>query len=203
MFDALVFDLDGTLWNAAEYSTMGWNNALRSLGINRAISIGELQKVMGKPGEECVRILLPAESEQYPNLLEVIKHYEKIAIQTNGGKLYDSLGTTLKSLSQKYKLFLVSNCGEWYLNEFFKFSGIKELLRDYDCYGISKENKPEMLTRLKQKHQFSKPAYIGDTEGDEIAARDAGYSFIFAGYGFGVAQNPDLRINSLRELLEI
>ncbi|NLW46039.1 MAG: HAD family hydrolase [Firmicutes bacterium] len=203
MFDALVFDLDGTLWNATEYSTLGWNNALQSLGIDREITIGELQKVMGKPGEECVRILLPAELERYPNLLEIIKHHEKIAIQTNGGKLYDSLETTIKSLSRKYNLFLVSNCGEWYLNEFFKFSGIKEFLRDYDCYGISKENKREMLTKLKQKHQFAKPAYIGDTESDQIAAGDAGYTFIFASYGFGVSPNPDLKINSLAELLDM
>lgn len=39
MFDALVFDLDGTLWDASEASTHGWNNGLRSLNINRTISV--------------------------------------------------------------------------------------------------------------------------------------------------------------------
>lgn len=203
MFDALVFDLDGTLWNASEYSALGWNNGLRSLGIDRVITVEELQKVLGKPGPECVQILLPAESKQYPNLLDVLKHHEKIAIQTNGGKLYDSLEMTIKSLSRKYDLFLVSNCGEWYLNEFFKVSGIKEYLRGYDCYGISKQNKSEMLTKLKQKYHLTRPAYVGDTETDETAARNAGYSFIFAGYGFGVSRNPDFKINSLSELMDV
>jgi phosphoglycolate phosphatase len=203
MFDALVFDLDGTLWNASENSVLGWNNGLRSLGIDRVVTVEELQKVLGKPGPECVQILLPAESKQYPNLLDVIKYYEKIAIQTNGGKLYDSLETTIKSLSRKYDLFLVSNCGEWYLNEFFKVSGIKEYLRGYDCYGISKQNKAEMLVKLKQKYHLTRPAYIGDTEMDERAARNAGYAFIFAGYGFGVSRNPDFKINFLSELIDI
>jgi phosphoglycolate phosphatase len=60
-----------------------------------------------------------------------------------------------------------------------------------------------MLVKLKQKYHLTRPAYIGDTEMDERAARNAGYAFIFAGYGFGVSRNPDFKINFLSELIDI
>jgi phosphoglycolate phosphatase len=203
MFDALVFDLDGTLWDASEASTHGWNNGLRSLNINRTISVAELQQVTGKPEIEAVRILFPNEFEEHQNLLDVLDHYEKMMIQSTGGKLYDGLETVIRSLSLRYDLFLVSNCEEWYLKEFFKFSGSKEYFKGFDCYGMSKQNKSEMLLNLKKENGFINPAYIGDTEGDETAARHAGYAFIFAGYGFGVAHEPNFKLNSLKELLTI
>jgi beta-phosphoglucomutase-like phosphatase (HAD superfamily) len=31
--EALIFDLDGTLWDAAAASTYGWNLALEELGL--------------------------------------------------------------------------------------------------------------------------------------------------------------------------
>lgn len=203
MFDALIFDLDGTLWDASETSTRGWNNGLRSLNINRTISVAELQQVTGKPGIEAVRILFPNEFEEHQNLLDVLDHYEKMIIQNSGGKLYDGLETVIRSLSLKYDLFLVSNCEEWYLKEFLKFSGLKEFFKGFDCYGISNQNKSEMLLNLKKEYGFINPAYIGDTEGDETAARNAGYAFIFSGYGFGVSDEPDFTLNSLKEILTI
>lgn len=32
-YDALIFDLDGTLWDAAAASTYGWNLALQEMGL--------------------------------------------------------------------------------------------------------------------------------------------------------------------------
>lgn len=203
MFDALVFDLDGTLWDALESSTSGWNEGLRSLGLDKRITVEELSKVTGKTDEECVQILLPDEFEGHRNLIEILGNYEKKVIQSQGGKLYASLEATITTLAQQYGLYLVSNCEEWYLEDFFKLSGLKEYFRDYNCHGISKENKSVMLTRLKDNYGFKKPAYIGDTETDEAAAKNAGYAFIHAGYGFGIAHQPDYRINSLKDLLDL
>lgn len=201
MYDALVFDLDGTLWDASESSTMGWNNGLSSLNSNRLISIEEMNKVTGKPFEECVKTLCPDEFKQHHNLLNIISQYEEISIKSMGGKLYNRLHEVIKSLSERYDLYLVSNCQEWYLNVFFDFSNLKMYFKDYDCHGKSKSNKSEMLKILKEKYDFKNPVYIGDTESDELAAKDAGYSFIFAKYGFGISNKSDIAIESLEELL--
>ncbi len=200
MFDALVFDLDGTLWDASRSSTLGWNNGLKSLNIKKSVTIGEMRKVTGKPAKECTDILFPSEVKQYKNLLDTLCSFERKAVERYGGKFYHSFKNTIAYLSRKCDLYLVSNCQKWYIDVFFNFSSLKKYFKGYNCYGISNRKKKEMLIDLKKRHDFKKPAYIGDTEEDEFAARGAGYAFIFANYGFGSPNNPDVIINSLKEL---
>ena len=49
-------------------------------------------------------------------------------------------------------------------------------------------------------HTLSHAAFVGDTLGDENAARENGCAFIHAAYGFGTAQNPDAVLASFAEL---
>jgi phosphoglycolate phosphatase len=200
MIDALGFDLDGTLWDTSAVCVVGWNNGLASLKINQAITVADLKTVIGKPLRECVQTLLPGELEQHPDLLDTIRRFEQIAFKTKNGELYAGLHETLAELARQYDLFLVSNCQEWYLEVFFSFSNAKQYFRDWDCYGKSGQTKKEMLLQLKEKYWWVKPVYVGDTEGDELAAHYAGYTFAFAAYGFGSSRSPELTINFLPEL---
>lgn len=199
-FDALVFDLDGTLWDVTEACAIGWNDALRSLRIDKIVTVDDIRRVVGRPLQVCIEILLPDEAENHQKLLEIVGKFEEVAIKSHGGKFYDFLPETVEALSRRYDLYLVSNCQTWYLDLFFELSKIKRFFKGYDCFGASHQNKPEMLQNLKAKHDFIKPAYIGDTEVDEESAEKAGYTFIYAGYGFGKAKRPDLVLNSLKEL---
>ena len=52
------------------------------------------------------------------------------------------------------------------------------------------------------RNGISNACYVGDTDGDEQAARFANIPFIWAAYGFGSAQVPDAVINSITELPE-
>ena len=199
-YDALVFDLDGTLWDVTEACAAGWNDSLRSLGITKTVTGDDIRRVVGKPTPVCVELLLPEEAEYHQKILEAMDPFEEAAIKKQGGKFYDSLPETLEALARRYDLYLVSNCQRWYLELFFELSGVKGFFKGSDCFGNSQLNKAEMLQNLRQAHGFSQPAYIGDTDLDEESARKAGYAFIHAAYGFGRAKNPDRVINSLKEL---
>lgn len=201
-FDALVFDLDGTLWDAAEGCAIGWNHGLHSLGIAKTLTADDIRGVTGNPLPVCVKLLLPDEAECHQRLLKVLAKFEEEAIKNQGGRCYDGLSETMEALSGRFALFLVSNCQTWYLDCFLGLSGIKRFLKGTDCFGLSHQNKPEMLQNLKKQYGLIKPAYVGDTEGDEISAGKAGYAFIHASYGFGKAKNPDIIINSLKDLIE-
>ena len=51
MYDALLFDLDGTMWDATENIRISWEMAARTFdGLeDRVITKEELQSVMGLP----------------------------------------------------------------------------------------------------------------------------------------------------------
>ena len=64
--DALIFDLDGTLWDAAAASTYGWNLALEELGLPQRVTVDGIRSVSGRPFPQCVETLLPELSPAPP-----------------------------------------------------------------------------------------------------------------------------------------
>ena len=54
-----------------------------------------------------------------------------------------------------------------------------------------------------KKHDIENCAYIGDTQGDLEACREANIPFIFCGYGLGQAESYDEKIDSIDQLLEM
>jgi phosphoglycolate phosphatase len=199
-YDAAIFDLDGTLWNASKSSTIGWNIGLKKLGIEKSITISDIERVTGKPVDLCVQILFPDEYKQYPRLIETLCRYEEEAIKNYGGTFYDNVINCIKKLSKMYPLFLVSNCQDWYLDVFFLFSHLKDYFKGYNCFGLSRKKKHEMLTELRNQYKFKNPVYIGDTEDDEEAAYIAGYEYIHLTFGFGQAKKAERRFQSFSDL---
>ena len=45
-FDALVFDLDGTLWDVTEACAVGWNDSLRLLRIAKTVTGDDIRRVV-------------------------------------------------------------------------------------------------------------------------------------------------------------
>jgi phosphoglycolate phosphatase len=200
-FDALIFDIDGTLWNASPASAKGWNLGLAKLGINRKLSPEQIKKVAGHPFEECVDILLPGLRTKTPELFDTLNKCETEAVKSEGGKFFDGALDSLKQLAAEYKIFLVSNCQQWYLDLFLDFSKLRTWLAGFDCYGLSGLSKAEMLLRLKSHHALNHPLYIGDTAGDETSAKQARIAFLYVSWGFGKPAGKPTTVNSFIELL--
>lgn len=199
--EAVIFDLDGTLWDASLASAKGYTLALKKLGINQTITAKQIQGVSGKPHEECMQILFPGLKEHYPVLLDTLDKCERKTIMAEGGKLYDGVLEGMPTLVSQYHIFIVSNCQTWYLYVFFELSGLKKYLTGFDCNGISGQLKNEMLVNIKNKYSLNNPIYIGDTAGDEQAANLANIEFIQAAYGFGEPIDKVRRLNSFTEVL--
>lgn len=199
--DALIFDIDGTLWNASPASAKGWTRGLAKLGIDRTITTKQIEQVAGHPYEQCVDILMPGLREQYPTLLDTLNACETEVVMAEGGRFYDGVITGMQQLARNYKIFLVSNCQEWYLNLFLHFSGFRTVLTGVDCHGLSGLPKHEMLVRIKRDHALSNPVYVGDTAGDEAAAKMSSVEFIHGAWGFGKPEGKVRTVHSFAELL--
>ena len=53
--DALIFDMDGTLWDAVDSYCKVWNECFRVFGVERVVMRDELVACMGLPLEEIYR----------------------------------------------------------------------------------------------------------------------------------------------------
>lgn len=190
--DALIFDLDGTLWDAAAASAYGWNLALDGMGLPQRVTVDGIRSVSGRPFPQCVEILLPQLSPAPLSTLESLEAGERTGIELMAGVLYDGVASGLSRLAERYRLFLVSNCPEWYLEEFFRHTGLRGRFTGWDCHGSSGIAKSGMLLNLAATHRLVSAVYVGDTQGDQESAGQAGMDFAFAGYGFGDVSGASL-----------
>jgi phosphoglycolate phosphatase len=200
--DAVIFDIDGTLWDASPVSAAGWTAGLARLGIDRTISTEEIRTVTGKPYEACVDILLPGLRSRYPDLVRALNGSEEEALRARGGLFFGGAVEGVRDLSGSLKIFLVSNCQEWYLDLFLTFSGLGPVLAGSDCYGRSGRSKGAMLLGIQSDYALKRPVYVGDTAGDQAAAAEAGIEFIHVAWGFGAPVGEARTVSSFPELLE-
>ncbi len=201
MNDAIIFDLDGTLWNASASTAKGWNNGFEELGVLKKITVKEIEKVTGKPYKECVEILFP-DFKQYPSFFETLDSNEKKIIESEGGILYKGVAGGIKTLAKKFPIFIVSNCQTWYLKAFLKSSGLEKYIKDFDCCEMSGVPKSQMILNIKNKYSLNNPVYIGDTTGDQEAAQLAQVEFIYVSYGFGKIKKKCLTFKNFFDLIE-
>ena len=131
----------------------------------------------------------------------MINQCETEGVRSDGGDFFDGALEGIRQLSERYKIFLVSNCQEWYLELFLDISNLRSVLTGFDCHGLSGLPKNEMLSRLKDNHSLHYPVYIGDTAGDETAAELAGMAFIHVAWGFGQPEGRPKTVNAFSELL--
>jgi phosphoglycolate phosphatase len=199
-YDGIIFDLDGTLWDASEATAKGWNIALGSLGC--AVSAEDIKTVSGKPFEECVETLLPHVSiASHRDLFIALDAQERLSIETHGGLVYEGVVEGIARLAEHYALFLVSNCQQWYLECFWRHVGLQPYFTDWDCFGASKLPKPKMIEGITHRHGLAQPIYIGDTDGDQRAAVAAQIDFGHTSYGFGQTVNSTVAFSSFNDLV--
>ncbi len=200
--DALVFDLDGTLWDAAAASAEGWNIALSAMGAEHRVNEAGVRSVSGTPFEQCVRTLLPALCPPSDDLLAALEAGERKMIEAGCGTLYPGVVEGLRRLSGVYRLFVVSNCPDWYLEVFLQTTGLRGCFTAWDCHGSSGEPKSEMLSGMRQKHGLQRAVYVGDTQGDRQSTEAAGMQFVFVRYGFGHTEAPALAFDDFGALVD-
>ena len=203
--DAIIFDLDGTLWNTVDSCLKATSFVKEEHSdITRDVTKEQIESAMGKTSDEIVNIYygyLPREKgEEYAN--EAFnKNVDNLLKE--GGTLYPNTRDTIIKLSKKYKLFIVSNCVKGYIESFLNTSGLKDYFSDYESYGNTLLSKGENIKLVIDRNNLKNPIYVGDTKGDMEASNYAGIPFVYAAYGFGKVEGFDYKINDISELLNI
>jgi len=203
-FDSLIFDLDGTLWNAIDRSVEAWSEVLLDYSDAQRgpVTAAELQASVGLTMDELVKKIVPALSPaRFAEFLSRVSARESALLAACGGTLYPQVEETLKKLSEDYRLFLVSNCEVSYLNAFFTAHGLQKYFADSECAERTGLPKSENIRLIIERNGLKFPAYVGDTIFDFEACEKAGVPMIFAAYGYGEVPAPALRIERFSDLL--
>jgi phosphoglycolate phosphatase len=203
--DSIIFDLDGTLWNSLEGVCDVWNIILaKHPNIKRVILPNDMENCMGDTINVIGKKLFPDLDENLQmNLMKECCDAEQIYLGEHGGILYPKLEDTLSTLSEKYKLFIVSNCQDGYIQCFFKAHKLDKYFTDFECSGKTGLSKGENNKIIIQRNSLKSPIFVGDTNGDAEAAFVAGIPFVYAKYGFGNVEKYDYVIESFEDLLTI
>ena len=128
---------------------------------------------------------------------EEIEYFDKVKI----GKTYIPNEEFLIKLSNKHKLFIVSNCLEGYIEIFLKKYNYGKYFIDFKN-AANGNSKAENIKEIVKTYNLKTPVYVGDTPKDLESSLEANVEFIYASYGFQEVK-WDKKITKLEELLEI
>ena len=205
MDQAIIFDLDGTLWNSADRVCDIWNCVFDKYeDVHLRMTQEVIGTLMGKTMEDIGDILFPElPVERRRKIVDDFGTEEVKYLYDHGATIYDGLEEALKALSPHYDLYIVSNCQGGYVPAFLHAHKMEAYFKDIEMSGRTGMDKGHNIRLLMERNNIRRAVYVGDTEGDEKASRFAGIPFIWAGYGFGTAAAPDAVINAITDLPDV
>lgn len=204
-YDAVIFDVDGTLWDAREPIAAVWNQAVEQFTGHPGPLTGEgLGRHFGKQMPDIVRAVLPEiREEQIGAFSDLCFRLENDYLMEHPGALYPGVRETLEALSRRYPLYIVSNCQKGYIECLVESCGLEHEISGWLCWGDTEAPKSETLRRLMADKGLRHPVYVGDTQGDAEACAQAGIDMIAVSYGLGRVLAPKEEIDRFDRLTEL
>lgn len=205
-YEALILDIDGTLWDSRALVAEGYNIQLKKEGlVHLFVTAEDLLPLFGKVMTEIADVILASipEADRY-DLMERCMATENKYLEENPCRIgYPGIRETLAELSKKYRLFIVSNSQCGYPELCIQKLDIAPFISAHMCFGDTGTSKGQTILRLMKEQNITSAAYVGDTQGDYEASVEAGIPFIWATYGFGEPERYDAKIDTFPQLLNL
>lgn len=203
-YEMLIFDLDGTLWETEWISYKTANAVLKKYEADKEITMDVIKSTMGCTYAETAEMYMPYyDTEKREKILGQMLDLNAQILSEFGGNVYKNLKETLEKLSENYKIAIVSNCADGYIESFLNSSKLEKYFVDYMAAAKYKVTKAEAIRRVIERNNINSAIYIGDTINDYKATLGADIDFIQAKYGFGEDLGTEHSIDDISELPEL
>ena len=201
MSRAILFDLDGTLWETIDSTHSSINQVAKKYN-QESISKDLVMANYGNNKVESAKLFFPnMEQEEAFKLLDESDALNIENLTTNGGYLYPGLEEALFKLQENYDLYIVSNTStKKYIESFLISSKLFKYFKDYVAASEIILSKGDAITKLIDDYYIDDAIYVGDTAKDKKAADVAHVPFIQCLYGFGEDLGCEYKINDISEL---
>lgn len=205
-FDGLIFDVDGTVWDSTNVVKDAWNKALLDFGIEGVnITADTLKGLFGLPMDDIIEKILPNEPlEKRMAFKPLCFQYEHSFLEEKAGDVYPEFEKMLAELERRgHHLSVVSNCQAGYIELMYRKTGFGRYFKDQLCPGDSGLLKAGNIKLIASRNNLKNPIYVGDTQMDANACREAGVPIIYCRYGFGSVENADYIVDSPMDILNL
>lgn len=200
----IIFDMDGTLVDSSEAMTQSVNFVRASLGLE-PIMKSDLEYYINQPDQHLPKIFYNT-PEYDPAHKELFKeHY--LAYASQSISLYPHVREMLEILHQKATLNIATNASDFFAKNMLGHLEILDFfshIRGSNNVELPKPH-PRMIEMIIEESLSTKTQTIlvGDSIKDEMAAKRADVSFIFADWGYGKSETASLKAKDIQELLKI
>lgn len=206
-YQNFIFDVDGTLWEVADTITRGWNRGIaKEYGKEDLLTEEWMRAQLGKTSDAILKVAMPDLSDaEIASLIKACTTCEHEVIwEETQDRFYPGVRETLKALSERACVYVVSNCSEGYIELMLRKGDLASYVLDFECFGNTRQGKAENIRLLMERNNLrdGETVYIGDTQMDYEATLKAKVPFVFAAYGLGEADGYDAKIDTIDEILQ-
>lgn len=201
----IIFDIDGTIWDSTKGVLESWNKVLdRYEEVGYQMTMEQLHSYMGKVLEEIGGLFMPhIDAKKRLEILQEAVEEEISYLYQHPGKLYDGIEEVFSELTKEYSLYIISNCQDGYIELLLDLFDFHDYFTDCECSGRTGKGKGDNIKIVMERNHLDQAIYIGDTQGDLDATKEAQIPFIFAKYGFGKIDEDRLSIDTPVELIPL
>jgi HAD superfamily hydrolase (TIGR01549 family) len=177
-----------------------WEETNNHFGINKSFT--EFSKLIGLPLTSIIDTL------EISNGQQIINHYKNLSYN-NLDKLNLKKGTlsNIETLSRFYKISIYTSKTwdrvEKIISLYFDSINFNSIITSDDVTKSKPDSEGLFKICNLVDSSIDQSIYIGDTNYDFLAAKNAGMDFVYASWGYGDVKNAKYEIDSIKELYEL
>ncbi|MCY2958745.1 MAG: HAD hydrolase-like protein [Planctomycetota bacterium] len=195
LFDAVVFDLDGTLVATDRFwvdaARVGARRAFAELGLERPLpTAAEWMSLVGLPlAQGFARLFPDLDPASRARVMAACEEEDHRALRAGGAALLPGVAETLDALRARgVRLGIASNCGRDYLASMMDDLGLARWVEEARCLdSAGTPTKPDMVASLLERFGTRAAVMVGDRLGDRDAAWANGLPHVHLARGFAPA----------------